>query len=132
MEDLLWSMTQESRALQELRLDIGGFWQDEAARELISRFLDPHETEDQHMLAGLNRQKDALDQSNTRLASAESHGQHAEECSVLIVEGLKSTEQDLQSAYRTYDHYVHYNSEARSKLPAIQNLIRQANDAGNT
>ena len=74
MEDLLWSMTQESRVLQELRKDIQGIWEDESARELTSRYLDPHESEDQQMLAGLNQQKDTLDKSQDKLVSAENHG----------------------------------------------------------
>jgi hypothetical protein len=132
MEDLLWSMEQESRTLQELRKDIGGIWQDEASRELTSRYLDPHETEDQTMLAGLDHQKEALDNSEARLASAATHGRHAEEYSVLVMDGLKSTEQELQNSYGSYDQYVHYNSDARGKIPEIYALISQANTAGNT
>ena len=129
MEDLLWSMAQESRTLQELRKDIRGVWQDEAARELASRYLDPHEDEDQQMLAGLNHQKDSLDQSKAKLVLAENQARQAEEYAALVAEGLKSTKQELQSAYGNYDTYVRYNSEARSKLPAIRTLISQANSA---
>jgi hypothetical protein len=129
MEDLLWSMTQESRVLQELRKDIQGIWEDESARELTSRYLDPHESEDQQMLAGLNQQKDTLDKSQDKLVSAENHGRQAEEYAALVAEGLKSTEQELHSAYDNYDIYAQYNSEARSKFPAIKKLISQANSA---
>jgi hypothetical protein len=129
MEDLLWSMTQESRVLQELRKDIGGIWQDEAARELTRRYLDPHESEDQQMLAGLNQQKDALDQSQAKLVSAENYGRQAEEYAALVAEDLKATEQELQSAYGNYDTFAQYNSEARSRFPRVQQLISQANNA---
>jgi hypothetical protein len=129
MEDLLWTMTQESRVLQELRKDIRGVWQDEAARELTSRYLDPHENEDQQMMVGLNQQKDALDQAQAKLISAENYARQAEEYAALVAEGLKSTEQELKSAYSNYDAYAHYNSEARSKFPTIQKLISQANSA---
>ena len=129
MDDLLWSMTQQSRTLQELRKDIQGVWQDEAARELTYRYLDPHESEDQRMLASLNQHMETLEQASTRLASAEKYGQQAEGLALQVDEGLKSTEQELQSAYGNYDTYIHYNSESRSKLPTIQNLINQANSA---
>lgn len=129
MEDLLWSLTQESRTLQELRQDIKGVWQDEAARELTSRYLDPHENEDQQMLVELKRQKDSLDQSRLNLVSAEGHARQAEENAALVAEGLKSTQEELRSAYANYDTYAQYNAESRSKFPLIQKLINQANSA---
>lgn len=122
-------MTQESRVLQDLRKDIGGIWQDEASRELTSRYLDPHESEDEQMLAGLNQQKDSLDKSQAKIVSAENYGRQAEEHATLVADGLKSTEQDLQSTYGNYDTYAQYNSEAHSKFPAIKKLISQANSA---
>lgn len=129
MEELLWSTAQQSRALQELRKDIQGVWQDEAARELTHRYLDPHESEDQRMLVGLNQQKETLEQASAKLTSAETYGQQAEDLSLQVNEGLQATEQELKSAYGNYDTHIHYNSEARSKLPTIQNLINQANSA---
>lgn len=131
MEELLWSTTQQSRALQELRKDIQGVWQDEAARELTHRYLNPHESEDQRMLAGLNQQKDTLEIASVKLTSAENCGQQAEALAIQVNEGLQSTEQELKSAYGNYDTHIHYNAEARSKLPIIQNLINQANSACN-
>ena len=129
MEDMLWSMTQESRTLQDLRKDIRGIWQDEAARELNGRYLDPHETEDQQMLAGLNRQKDALDQSRVELASAENSARQVEEYGTFVDEGLKSIEQKLQNLYENYETYARYHPQAHSKLPEIKKLLDLANSA---
>lgn len=129
MDELLWSMTQQSRSLLDLRKNIQGIWQDEADRELTRRYLDPHESEDQRMLAGLNQQKETLEQASAKLASAEKYGQQAEDLALQVNEGLLATEQELKSAYGNYDTHIHYNSEARSKLPTIQNLINQANSA---
>jgi len=129
IDDLLWSMRQASRVLQDLRLDIRGVWVDEAARELTSRYLDPHESEDQQMLVGLDQQKNALDQAQTKLRSAEGWALQAEECAVAVADGLNASERELQSAYGDYDTYAHYHAEARSRFPTIQNLINQANSA---
>jgi hypothetical protein len=129
MEDLLWSLEQESRTLQNLRKDMRVVWQDEAAHELNGRYLDPHETEDEQMLAELNEQKASLDDSTAKLASAASYARLAEEYATWVVEGLKSTEQELPIAYGNYDTYAHYNSEARAKFPVIKKLISQANSA---
>lgn len=131
MEDLLWSLTQESRTLQELRQDIKGVWQDEAARELTSRYLDPHENEDQRMLVALKHQEDSLEQSRLNLVSAERHGRQAEEKAALVTEGLESTQEELRSAYANYDAFAQCNAESRSKFPLIQKLIIQANSACN-
>ena len=132
MEDLLWSITQESRVLQELRKDIRGIWDDEAARELTSRYFDPHENEDQRMLAELNQQKNDLDQSQAKLESIKTYMRQVEEHAASVAEGLKVIEQEMSSAYGNYDTYAHYNSEARSKFPAIQKLISQANNTCNS
>jgi beta-phosphoglucomutase-like phosphatase (HAD superfamily) len=129
MEDLLWSTTQQSRVLLDLRKDIRPVWRDEAARELTSRYLDPHESEDQQMLAGFNRQKEALDEARIKLVSAADYGRQATEKALLAAERLTETEQELNSAYGDYDIYVHYRSEARSKFSEIQTLINQANQA---
>jgi hypothetical protein len=129
MDDLLWSITQQSRALQELRKDIRPVWQDEAARELTSRYLDPHESEDQQMLAGFNRQKEALDEARGKLVSAADYGREAADYAILVAERLNETGQELNSAYGDYDVYAHYHSEARSKFDEIQTLINQANQA---
>jgi hypothetical protein len=39
-------------------------------RLTTARYLDPHESEDQQILAGFNRQKDALDEAQSKLISA--------------------------------------------------------------
>jgi glutamine synthetase adenylyltransferase len=129
MEELLWSMKQESRVLQELRKEIRGIWDDEAARELTSRYLDPHESEDQQMLAALNQQNDSLDASQAKLGSAETYARQVEEHAEVVAERLKSTEQEVSSAYSYHDIFAHYNSEAHSTFPAVQRLVNQANSA---
>ncbi len=127
MDDLLWLMKQQSRVLQELRLNTQGVWQDEAARELSSRYLTPHEDEDQYMLAGFSQQYEAIEQSKTRIITAEEHAVQSGNYAEIVDEELKLTEQELQGSYGNYDTYVRYHAEARSKFPIIQDLLDQAN-----
>lgn len=129
MEDLLWSITQESRVLRELRKEIRGVWDDEASRELSSRFLDPHESEDQQMLASLAQQKDFLEKSQTKLQSSKTYAQQAEENAQVVVESLKSITQEESSIYSYHDTFAHYDSEARAIFPIVRRLINQANNA---
>lgn len=130
MEDLLWSMTQGSRVLQELRKDIRGVWDDEATRELTSRYLDPQEIEDQHMLAGLNQQMATLDQSQAKLESAQNYSRQVEEHAEVVSERLKSTDQEMKTSHGYVNTFEHYHSEARATFPAVQSLLDQANVVG--
>lgn len=132
MNDLLWSMGQRSRILQELRKDIHGVWQDEAARELTSRYLNPHQSEDQRMLTNLQAQETGLEQAQEKLNLAKESSIQANDYAGLVDENLQESERELQSVYSTYDSYVHYNSEAKSKFPQIENLINLANSSCNS
>jgi hypothetical protein len=129
MEDLLYTMTRESHALQELRKDIQGIWVDTAARELNGRYLNPHESEDQQMLAALNNQKNNLDQTKIKLDSAQTCAQQAARHAEEVIDNLQSAEQELAKVRNDYDRYKQYDSEARSNLPIIQGWIDRANDA---
>lgn len=129
MEDLLYTMTRESRTLQELRKDVQGIWVDAAARELNARYLNPHEGDDQQMLAALDNQKNTLDQTRKNLDLAQTCARQAENHAAVVIENLQSPEQEIDKLRNDYDRYKHYDSEARSKLPIIQGWIDRANDA---
>lgn len=126
MEDMLWAISQQSRVLQEFRQDIRGLWSDEAAREINSRYLDPHEQDNQQMLAALQQQAELLSQVDSQLQAAQSNAQQANHLAEAVVEHLKLTEQDLLTTHSHYNVYAHYNAEAQGKLPQIYQLIQQA------
>jgi hypothetical protein len=129
LEEVLWSMSQQSRALQDLRKDIGRVWDDEAAREINSRFLNPHEQDDGRMRREMDEQGKLLERAGRELESATDFARQVDECAAAVAERLRFAEQDMDSAYSSYDLYVHYNAEAASKFPAVQELIRRANAA---
>lgn len=129
MDDLLFTMKRESHALQELRKDIQAIWVDAVARELNGRYLNPHEGDDQQMLAALNRQKDALDQARIKLDSAQTCARQAENHVAEVIDNLQSAEQELENVRNNYETYAHYHATARSNVPTVQSLIRQANSA---
>jgi hypothetical protein len=131
MDDLLNTMKQESRALQELRKDVQAVWAGAVAQELNGRYLNPHEGDDQQMLAALDGQKDALDQAAIKLDSAQTCARQAENHAATVIDSLQSVEQDLGRARNEYERYRHYESEARSSLPIIQGWIDRANRACN-
>jgi hypothetical protein len=129
LEETLWPLSQQSRALQELRRDIRHVWNDEAAREINSRYLNPHESDDGRMQTALNKQKDLLEQAGQKLESTREFAQLIEECAAVVTEKLRFVEQDMDNAYSNYDLYVQYNSDARAKFPLVQELISHANAA---
>jgi hypothetical protein len=129
LEGTLWLMSQQSRVLQDLRKDVGRVWDDEAAREINSRFLNPHEEDDVRMRGGMSEQRSRLERVGRELEAAEVCAQQVNECAAAVAERLRFAEQDMDSAYSNFDLYVHYNAEANSKFPAVRELIRRANAA---
>ncbi|HBB89485.1 MAG TPA: hypothetical protein DC047_17915 [Blastocatellia bacterium] len=129
MEETLWFMAQRSRTLQALRKDIHHVWDDEAAREINSRYLNPHETDSDRMAIGLREQNGHLKTAEQHLELANSLELQIDECAAVVEEKLRFAEQDMDGSYSNYDQYVHYNAEARSKFPVVQQLIGRANSA---
>src|SRR4051794_7183658 len=56
LENDLWLLEQQSRALQECRRDLAWVWNDEAARELNRRYLDPHAADDGQLHRALHQE----------------------------------------------------------------------------
>ena len=129
LEEALWSINQQARVLQDLRRDIRLVWEDEAARELNGRYLNPHESDDLSMRQQMKEQVELVNQAHNKVREAKEFGQQAEDFAKTVCERTQFARQDLDSAYSNYDLYVQYNSDARSKFPIIQRLINQANDA---
>lgn len=128
-EEALWSLSQQSRALQDLRRDIGLLWRDEAAREINSRYLNLHESDDSHLQTALNGQRELLQQAGEKLKATKVFAQQLEECAAVVAEKLLFAEQDMENAHSNYDLYIRYNSDARAKFPLVQELIDHANAA---
>lgn len=129
MENLLWSMIQESRVLQSYRNEIRGLWQDEAARDLTGRFLDPHENEDKRMLEALGQQNTALERAEERMENSANFVRTAEEYGVHVRDGLMETDQELQNCFRVFYRYAQRTEEAQSKFSSITALIHDAANA---
>lgn len=127
MDEVLWAMTQQSRVLQELRREIQPLWDDEASREINSRYLNPHEDDDRQMLSELAAQKEALDQTDASLAAARAQAVRADELAAEVRDWLGHTEEETNNSYTTYDLFVRYNSSAAANFPTIKQLINDAN-----
>src|SRR5689334_10087166 len=60
LEDDLWMLEQQARRLAELRREIDAEWQDELARDLARRYLQPHSYHDATLRAALSELARAL------------------------------------------------------------------------
>jgi len=128
-DDSLWSVTQQSRVLQDLRRDIRIVWEDEAAREINSRYRNPHEADDLSMKEELKEQVELLKQAGHKVTAANEFARQVEEFSKTVAERGQFARQDLDNAYSSYDVFVQYNADARAKFPTIRQLINRANSA---
>ncbi|OCY13203.1 MAG: hypothetical protein BEV12_01205 [Microcystis aeruginosa CACIAM 03] len=116
MEDIVWKMQQRSRTLQDYRKDIRGLWQDEAAKTLNRRYLDPHEDDDQKMIEFLQKQVQGLEKTNEELVKAKDYALEAERYSQQV---------------EHYDRSIEYYGLTQAELPNIHRLIQQANRSCN-
>lgn len=127
MEDTLWKMKQRSRTLQAYRKDIRGAWQDEAAKTLNRRYLNPHEDDDQKMIESLQKQGQGLEKAHEELVKAQEYALEADRHSRQVESFLEREKQEVKQAYHSYDLSIEYYGLTQSELPNIHQLIQQAN-----
>lgn len=127
MDDEFWKLKQRARLLQDCRKELRGIWQDDAAFEINKRYFQPHEEDSQELFSKLSQQLEALQNADEELAKASHHGV---EVNKLLEDAEKFREfaqQDIKRAYSAYSTFQDQNSAARADLPAISQLINQAN-----
>ncbi len=127
MEETLWLMKQHSRQLQDYRKDIRGTWDDEAAKELNSHYLNPHEEDNQDMLKSLQQQQQKLEKAATELIKANEQALEADRRSRQVQHFLELTRQDVNLAYQYYERSREYHAATQAEFPIIERLIKQAN-----
>ena len=71
LDDALWSGAQQSRVLQDLRRDIRIVWDDEAAHEINSRYLNSHEADDLSLREEIKEQDELLKQADHKVDMAQ-------------------------------------------------------------
>lgn len=129
MDEALWYLTHQSRKLQQFRAEIHGFWDDDAARDLSFRFLNPHQRDDEQMLVSLHQHQNALLQTQSQLARAHDCAVQAELISQEVNELLYSCAQEVRMSYQFYEQYRRSHSIAVGLLPEVERLIAEANSA---
>lgn len=126
MEDELFITRHQGRQLQEIRQRIAPFWEDEAAREINLRYLNPHADENDAMLEGCARQLAVLRATNTELEMAEKSALAVELLASDITEQLDLCEQDLALCFQYFEHYAQATSVTSALFVRIDELISNA------
>ena len=129
MEDELWLLKQKYHDLQEYRLEIRAVWNDAAAREINSRYLNSHEADAEQMQIALNKQHNTLQQVDEKLDMVSKQVRLAEKLSREIAQHIASADEVLQDVHKHFDLFVQYNGEALATIPSIYQLINNANRA---
>src|SRR5688572_14612448 len=123
MEEQLWYIDQQTKALQEFRNAIRNLWDDEASRDLNMRYLNPHQDDSGYMVDGFRQQYKKLLETDTLMDSAVEHAEIAETLSEAIAELIVFVDEDIQTAYQYSEQYKEHIAQAQSLLPEIEDLI---------
>lgn len=129
MDEILWFLGKRSQTLQHFRADIRGTWDDEAAKDLNLRYLNPHEEDNQQMLASLQYQQGQIHRTQTELEAAHQHSIKAEYHSQQVQQSLRHQVQESQQAYHCLGVATESYKNAQASLPAIEHLMHKANAA---
>lgn len=129
MEEILWRMRRHSQDLQELRGSIRGLWDDDAAREINARFLNPHQEDARRISTALQAQNDALEQSKAHVQTAVEHEGKAKEFAVVVKRSLEYAAEETRRAQNHHDQSLQQAALGRDLLPQIHELIQSANSS---
>lgn len=127
MEEILWRMKRHSQDLQDLRGSIRGLWNDDAAREINGRYLNPHQEDANRISATLLAQNDALEQSKVHVQGATGHEGKTKEFAVIVKQSLEFAVQETRQAQIHYDQSLQQAALGRERVPQIYELIQSAN-----
>lgn len=127
MEEMLWRMSRHSRDLQKLRGSIRSLWDDDAAREINGRYLNPHEEDAKRLTTTLRAQNDALEQSKAYVLAATEHEGKAKEFAVVVEQSLGFAAQESRQAQIHHDQSLQQAALGKELLPRIYELVQSAN-----
>lgn len=129
LENDLWLLEQHSRSLQECRRDIAWVWDDEAARELNRRYLDPHTDDDEELRKSLHEVIEQLSRLSEAISDAEDAIQVAEDRAERVARELGEMDREMTEAERARMLAMSYVDEVDDVLPKIAELLANAENA---
>lgn len=128
MESSLWYLQQQSRCLQDYRLDIRGIWADDAATEINRRYLDIHAQDSSQSTDNLSSQLASISTADLEFELASQAGATATELSHQIDRLLQSAHMDIDRSQIEYNMYQTAHLTAAAEIVNIERLIAQAGE----
>lgn len=129
MEEALWKFARKNRDLRELRQDIAGIWRDAAARDINSRYLDPHESDSQEVQAALQKQYTYISEATKFRALTLEAERNALEFTDKMARSLRATEKEMALVFSSHEETQRLHGRAKDLLPQIEQLIQSANSS---
>lgn len=126
MEDAVFKLQHQARILQEFRRDIGGLWDDNAARQVNQRYLDPHEADAAEINTELHSQYLALEKASDHFTQANQHAIQVENLSFAVTESLTFMRRESTTAREFQEHHRAQNVQAKGLIVKVDESIAAA------
>ena len=130
LEDTLWAIQRQSRALQDVLADARLVWRDANARAAEQRFLQPRAEAEGTVITSVGAQHISLNAAAEDVMRADEHHRTAAEQSALVSQLCEQCRQNAQSAF-TEANSANTQAQMADALAAeARVLIAQAAAAG--
>lgn len=127
MDDQLWYLSQQTRALREFRSELQGQWNDSAARDVNGRYLDPLDEAATALLESLDALQRSLGSAHASLEAAALAERAADAADERVREGLTAAQQQVPMADDQHEQFLRDQAEAQAEFGLVVQLIEQAN-----
>jgi hypothetical protein len=128
LQEALWYLQQQSRHLQDYRLDIRGIWADDAAIEIDRRYLDNHAQDSSQSARSLASQLASIVEADVEFDLADKAGTKATQLSQQIDRLLRLARADMNRSQAEYDIYQERHLAANAAIAETESLIAQAGE----
>ncbi|RMG67070.1 MAG: hypothetical protein D6722_13875 [Bacteroidetes bacterium] len=120
-------MNHHARHVQTYRDQHRGQWDDSAAHELNSRYLEPHQEDDARMRAQLDEQLAALKSLDAEIDQVNRLGERIRQLAAAIMAELDHSRADLDQASQTLDYFHWQTGDMKRLMDQARAEITQAN-----
>jgi len=127
MEEILWRFARNNQELQDLRKDIRGVWDDDAARSINSRYLDPHEAAAREVETALQKQNVYISEARKFRHQALEEARRVDDFSHKALLGLESTGREMSLVFSSHEEARNLYSMGQALFPQIDHYIQSAN-----
>jgi hypothetical protein len=130
MDDTLWVLNRQARAVREAVAEASSVWNDTNARTAEQRFLQPRAEAEATMLASVAAQHQNLEEATARIRQAEEQQRLALSYSSEAANECASAARSAQAATNESAAATGQALQADQQATMARNLISQANDVG--